>query len=72
MRPETPGTPDEMGITMELGESALGEDKAKKKPAILGSEGTSVKVSMATRPSKPSHPSTLKRKNRGGKSSLTF
>lgn len=72
VRPETPGTPDEMVITMELGESALDDDTPQKKPAILGSEGTSVKVSFTTRPPKQPMPSTLKRRYRGGNTQIIF
>lgn len=71
VRPETPGTPDELAVTMELGETAFGDEIVKKKPAILGSEGTSVKVSLTARPPPQPHPSTLKRKYRGSKSDFS-
>lgn len=64
-RAETLGTPDELVVDDYLMERP---ETPKKKPAILGSEGTSVKVALAVRPPKQPHPPTLKRKYRGGKS----
>lgn len=68
--PETPrsvGTPDELPTQEEHDNNEeVPDDIPKKKPAILESEGTSMKVSFAERPPKKTLPKTLRRKYRGG------
>jgi len=62
VRADTPGTPDE---TTRALEPDMEEEVPSKKPAILGSEGTTTRVALAVRPPKQPPPSTLKRKFRG-------
>ncbi|WAR00024.1 TTC6-like protein [Mya arenaria] len=61
VRTETPGTPDELDIALE---PDYEDEVPKKKPAILGSEGTTTRVSLAVRPPKQAPRSTLKRRHR--------
>ncbi|XP_060594169.1 uncharacterized protein LOC132748578 isoform X2 [Ruditapes philippinarum] len=76
-RAETPGTPDELEMEAELTDRPDTRlefepdrpETPKKKPAIIGSEGTSIKVSLAVRPPMKPHPATLKKKYRRGRSS---
>ncbi|XP_052281417.1 uncharacterized protein LOC127878913 isoform X2 [Dreissena polymorpha] len=66
VRSDTPGTPNEANLPLEPN---LEDDGVpQKKPAILGSEGTSRKVAMAVRPPKQAPKSTLKRRVRGVRS----
>ncbi|KAL4230368.1 cytochrome c oxidase subunit 1 [Mactra antiquata] len=76
MLPETPrsvGTPDELPTQNEPDiNDEIPDDIPKKKPAILGSEGTSMKVALSVRPPKKPLPKTLKRKYRGGRSARSI
>ena len=78
-RPETPrseGTPDEFEAEVE--EDVTKPKEPQKKIAILGSEGTSQKISLLPKQtfsdlaSKQPHPPTVKRRRKGPGMCLLF